>query len=610
MPAAVRFAPGSNSIVEGLLIPFHGPLPGDKDVYATRFTPNTRYCLDWFPVRPLLYHHAVEAAGAGLPAEYRLDPIGSIKTEDLEIRVGDQVAVRSDEGIWAKAQLDANHKFFDEICDLLDEEALSFSHATMDHLIEIDERSGDMIQWPLCEGTLTPRPANLYAVANRAFRGVLADLKIEPSAEARPFVEGPGHLVFPDSEGMDAMRAVKDSDGFPASSYLVVEDPKTPSSWHLKYKTSAGKFDARVAGGSYAALTSNFRGKSYTGPNKAEALSKLKAAYKAAGVELPPGNRAAPASFDGWVVDVQLPDGTTVEGQVVESSRADKGGGLSSKFAHIDPKGGLKLPIHDADHIASSIKQFKGTSFPNADAKEAARVKLIKAAKAANVTVPKDELKDGSNGVATAAIGQKRAAPFWTVRANVGDEPIEYERSFEDIRSDIRQLLNGNNGDFPSMPYYTIVATFDDYVIVNLSDDDDDDSFWKISYTLDDSTMEPVLGDRVQMEQVYVPLPAGRSFDGHYEPLSLDAMALARQVEAFSERTKDLADRRLDEARPLSDANLRQLTAVRSALEERVKDLGTIVDATALHAAEVAKAADPVFWDFAQAELELAALFA
>ncbi|NMC34209.1 MAG: hypothetical protein GYA36_17380 [Veillonellaceae bacterium] len=75
--------------------------------------------------------------------------------------------------------------------------------------------------------------------------------------------------------------------------YLVVEDPDKPSTWHLQVKKN-GKPDRRLMGAAWAALTSNYRGQSYEGPQKAEALRKLKALYKAQDWPLP-GQKAEEA---------------------------------------------------------------------------------------------------------------------------------------------------------------------------------------------------------------------------------------------------------------------------------------------------------------------------
>lgn len=72
----------------------------------------------------------------------------------------------------------------------------------------------------------------------------------------------------------------------PAGDFLVVEDANKPSTWHLPVKVN-GKPDHGLMGGAWAALHGGFRGNKYEGPDKAKAVNKLKALYKAEGMETP-----------------------------------------------------------------------------------------------------------------------------------------------------------------------------------------------------------------------------------------------------------------------------------------------------------------------------------
>lgn len=76
-------------------------------------------------------------------------------------------------------------------------------------------------------------------------------------------------------------------DGAPASCFLVVEDPKKSTSWHLQVKDPDGKPNHTLMGAAWAALHEGYRGNKYAGPNKAEALAKLTALYKAEKMPLP-----------------------------------------------------------------------------------------------------------------------------------------------------------------------------------------------------------------------------------------------------------------------------------------------------------------------------------
>jgi len=72
----------------------------------------------------------------------------------------------------------------------------------------------------------------------------------------------------------------------PASDYLVAEDPKDSSTFHLRVKRN-GKPDHNLMGAAWAALHGGFRGNKYEGPGKMEALSKLKKLYKSENLDTP-----------------------------------------------------------------------------------------------------------------------------------------------------------------------------------------------------------------------------------------------------------------------------------------------------------------------------------
>jgi hypothetical protein len=76
----------------------------------------------------------------------------------------------------------------------------------------------------------------------------------------------------------------EDSEKQPDSDFLVV-DKKTKER-HLPIKVN-GKVDTNLMGAAHAALTKNFRGQAYKGPDKAGALNKLKALYKKEKMDLP-----------------------------------------------------------------------------------------------------------------------------------------------------------------------------------------------------------------------------------------------------------------------------------------------------------------------------------
>ena len=132
--------------IEGLAIPFGGPLSGN-DLDGERFTAQTDLALDWYPNgRPLLYEH------------------GKDSTLGVQV-VGRQVSVKqTEEGMWAEAQLNRAHRYAEHIRELVAAGKLFFSSGSVGHLVE---RAGEKItRWPFVELSLTPTPANPYAVAS------------------------------------------------------------------------------------------------------------------------------------------------------------------------------------------------------------------------------------------------------------------------------------------------------------------------------------------------------------------------------------------------------------------------------------------------------------
>ncbi len=80
----------------------------------------------------------------------------------------------------------------------------------------------------------------------------------------------------------------KESDGaHPSSHYLVVENSKEVSTWHLRVRDVGGKVDHTLMGAAWAALHGGYRGNKYEGPQKTEALAKLKKLYQSEGMPMP-----------------------------------------------------------------------------------------------------------------------------------------------------------------------------------------------------------------------------------------------------------------------------------------------------------------------------------
>ena len=140
---AVKFVEGSEDEIEGLGLPFGGPLNGN-DLTNTRFTKATKFLLDWNTSGeyPLIIEHGFD------------DTLGPQVVGRATIKSWD------DKGGWVKAKLDRAHEYKAQIAELVKAGALKFSSGGVDHLVEVAAKSGEIKQWPLVEFSLVTRPAN------------------------------------------------------------------------------------------------------------------------------------------------------------------------------------------------------------------------------------------------------------------------------------------------------------------------------------------------------------------------------------------------------------------------------------------------------------------
>jgi hypothetical protein len=60
------------------------------------------------------------------------------------------------------------------------------------------------------------------------------------------------------------------------------------------------------------------------------------------------------------------------------------------QFAYVDKDGGEHLPIHDESHVRNAMARFNQTDFESKSAKEAARKKILAAAKRHKIEVADD----------------------------------------------------------------------------------------------------------------------------------------------------------------------------------------------------------------------------
>jgi hypothetical protein len=132
-------------------------------------------------------------------------------------------------------------------------------------------------------------------VANSALKSYLTKGGITEECETAAIKQANATLAK--RKGREMMKEAKtktmSGKSYPASSFLVVEDPDDTSTWHLPVYTPEGKLDHRLMGAAWAALHKGYRGNRYEGVGKQEAIKKLKALYKAEDMPTPAENAEA-----------------------------------------------------------------------------------------------------------------------------------------------------------------------------------------------------------------------------------------------------------------------------------------------------------------------------
>ena len=166
--------------LEGYLVSWGND--GDSDLQGEYFTPRTQFCLDWFPDRPVLYHH-------GMDGEAGLRKIGTIK------------AVESDDlGMWVQAQLDLRDRYANAVYDMIKAKEFGWSSGSVDHLVKISQK-GEILVWPLIEGSITPTPAQPSKTTVRAFKALIqGDATPEYLKGLNTYVENGIAKIVPDAE--------------------------------------------------------------------------------------------------------------------------------------------------------------------------------------------------------------------------------------------------------------------------------------------------------------------------------------------------------------------------------------------------------------------------
>lgn len=196
----VSFVKGTRDMIEGLAIPFGGPLAG-RDLDGEFFSKNTDLCLEWFDVRPLLYDH-------GLDGALQTSVVGRVKSHEIK-----------SDGLWVRAQLDRNSKYREVVGELIGAAGVGFSSGAMQHLVETDRKTGEILRWPWVEESLTPTPANPDALQVYAVKSV--DLIEHLAAIDSPI---PSELIASALKSLDATKTGLEHGPFTEHGQRVLAD--------------------------------------------------------------------------------------------------------------------------------------------------------------------------------------------------------------------------------------------------------------------------------------------------------------------------------------------------------------------------------------------------
>ena len=139
----------ADNIISGILIPFGSKVR--RDMYGEFFTPSTVVKDHWYREGmrpegriqlPLLYSHG--RAYDGSPGATEIGAIIELTKQEL--------------GWWMKAQLDRGSEYFEYIKNLVEQGTMYLSSGAIPGMVEVS-REGEITQWPIIEGSLTPVPA-------------------------------------------------------------------------------------------------------------------------------------------------------------------------------------------------------------------------------------------------------------------------------------------------------------------------------------------------------------------------------------------------------------------------------------------------------------------
>lgn len=190
-PHTLKSLSAAEGRVGGYLIVWGSP--AQRDLQGEYFTPATELGLDWYPRRPVLFHHGLRA---GLAHPPDADAVGVIDTLRPD-----------DSGLWAEAALDTAHPYYAPLMRLIDDGVLSWSSGSLPHLVDVAD-DGRIARWIVVEGSLTPRPAEPRKTNVHTLKSAYDALGLDTARLdlAPALIESQPHHVHYDTKGHTLMN--------------------------------------------------------------------------------------------------------------------------------------------------------------------------------------------------------------------------------------------------------------------------------------------------------------------------------------------------------------------------------------------------------------------
>jgi phage head maturation protease len=169
------------------------------DLQGEYFTPATDLLLDSFPIAAsmVLYHH-------GLDRTVGVKRVGTIDT----VRVDDV-------GVWAEAQLEMRDAYERKIYELAARGKLGWSSGALPQSVRVNKHTGEILQWGVVEGSLTPVPAQPYDTSIMPIKALAMpahtltqEVKMDPIAMVQAVAQALG-LTLTDEQLASAVAAVQ-----------------------------------------------------------------------------------------------------------------------------------------------------------------------------------------------------------------------------------------------------------------------------------------------------------------------------------------------------------------------------------------------------------------